>query len=525
MPESLDLRTNAVPAVEREHLRAQPSTRSGVFEWSLFGLFAVLLALITSHHEMWRDEMQAWLIVRDNPSLRDLFHLLRYEGHPALWYLLLYIPARISWNPVSMQVINYVLAVAEAWLILSARKLHWTVRALAIWSFFVFYEYGAVARSYMLAMLLLTAATRCFVGERQHRKLGILFLALAMNTHVLAIPTAAAIAVWAFCFSKVDSWKDAGKLVRDSEFRVAFLVLIASLGVAYLTVRPAPDVQVTNFAYDGQRHSMAYNLLLTEGRIWKAFIPIPPSYLPGGLGNRFEERGHISAPAVGLSLLLFLAIAGSLRTKQARYFFLAASTIVVVAIAATIHDPTIRHCGMVFAVLIVTLLLDAYVRPGKPDQRWFPRQIAVVVISGILILQALPAIGAAALDWRRPFSDAKAASLWLKQQGLDENPLVIDGAEGLAVVGYMERPYAYQTSCACVASYQVLNRRFNAERTATARDLALARGGSPLPVVVVHSNKMDDADARRLGLTEVHAFAPKAIVGEETFVIYEQQRQ
>jgi len=47
-------------------------------------VYAFLVALGISRHEIWRDEAQAWLIVRDVGSLGELFHVLRYEGHPAL---------------------------------------------------------------------------------------------------------------------------------------------------------------------------------------------------------------------------------------------------------------------------------------------------------------------------------------------------------------------------------------------------------------------------------------------------------
>lgn len=188
------------------------------FEWLSLSVYVILLALVSYRHSMGLDEMRAWLIARDSDSLVALFHYLRYEAHPALWYLILYIPAHLWWNAISMQVLNYVFAVAEAWLILSARKLHWLYRLLGIFSFYGFYRYGVFARSYMLAMLLLTAAVRCLLGERQHRKLAILFLVLAINVHFFAIPIAAVLALQMFCISKLTSWTDLGRLFRDREW-------------------------------------------------------------------------------------------------------------------------------------------------------------------------------------------------------------------------------------------------------------------------------------------------------------------
>ncbi len=38
-------------------------------------------------HEYWRDEGTAWLIAK-HASLSEMWHIIRYEGHPILWYLI-----------------------------------------------------------------------------------------------------------------------------------------------------------------------------------------------------------------------------------------------------------------------------------------------------------------------------------------------------------------------------------------------------------------------------------------------------
>lgn len=501
---------------------AKGDPRNGPFEWSFFGLYALLLALITTRRVLWSDEMQAWLIARDSHSLADLFHNLRYEGHPALWYLLLYIPAHISWNPASTQVINYLFTVTEAWLILSARKLHWTIRTLTVFSFVVFYNYGQIARSYMLTTLLLTAAARCLLGERQHRKLAILFLVLSINTHFFAIPIAATLALWAYCFAKLDHWKDIGKLFRETEFRVASLVLLTSVAVAYFTVRPPSDSYTPH--YGEARHSLSYNFLLAEGGAWKALLPATPAAIPAGMRKWLDPQDHPSALASGLSLALFLLVAGALRESQARLFFLAASTLVVVAMAATVHVPTLHHLGLIFAVFIIALLINAYTVPEKTVRQWLPRPVASAVILLILSFQALTAIYASASAWVHPFSHAKEASCWLKQQGLDRNPLAIDGFYSLAVLGYMERPSAYQSACSGMCSFAVWNTRYDADRVASVNDLRKARGNSLLPVIFVHAgNKLDQAKARNLGVVEIHSFRSKPGGSLGNYTIYEQE--
>ncbi len=466
--------------------------------------------------------MQAWLIARDSHLFFDLFHDLRYEGHPALWYLILNALARISWNPLGMQIINYVFSITEAWLILSARKLHWVIRILLVFSFFVFHNYGAVARSYMLAMLLLTAAVRCLLAERPRRKLAILFLALSINTHILAVPVAVAIALWGFCFGKVESWRDIGKVFRDWETWVASLVLLASLTIAYLTVRPPADIIAS--MQPTERRSIAYESILVEGVSWQAFIPVESERLPAGARKwLFPDNQSLCFTALGFSLALFILIAGALRTIQARTFFLSGSVLVMIAIASTVkNNAQLRYYGFYFTIFLLALMMDAYASSGKAVKVHFLKPIASTVVLAILTIQALAGIYASIGSSIHPYSDARSVGLWLREQGLSKRPMVVDGYSALAVLGYMERPPAYLTSCDCFNSYALLNRSlYDSERRATLDDLRIARGNSSLPVVLlVAYRKLDQADLSKLGLTEIHI--PEKVSSRGTFTVYEQ---
>ncbi len=71
------------------------------FNLSLLALYILLTVITMLAHEMWFDEIQAWLIARDSHDIVDLIHNLRYEGHPALWYLLLMPLTRLSVTPCS----------------------------------------------------------------------------------------------------------------------------------------------------------------------------------------------------------------------------------------------------------------------------------------------------------------------------------------------------------------------------------------------------------------------------------------
>ena len=51
--------------------------------------FLVVGALVMAHHELWRDEVQTWMLARDSASASDLLPRRKYKSHPVLWQLLL----------------------------------------------------------------------------------------------------------------------------------------------------------------------------------------------------------------------------------------------------------------------------------------------------------------------------------------------------------------------------------------------------------------------------------------------------
>ena len=67
------------------------SEESGTNRYAILltAVFLVICGFAISRHEMWRDEIQAWLVARDSASLLDLFRNLKYEDGAPLTFELL----------------------------------------------------------------------------------------------------------------------------------------------------------------------------------------------------------------------------------------------------------------------------------------------------------------------------------------------------------------------------------------------------------------------------------------------------
>ena len=64
---------------------------------AVLALYVGFNFVLLTRHEMWRDEINVWLIGRDL-SLTELFREIGYQGHPCLWYLLIMPFAKLGFS-------------------------------------------------------------------------------------------------------------------------------------------------------------------------------------------------------------------------------------------------------------------------------------------------------------------------------------------------------------------------------------------------------------------------------------------
>jgi hypothetical protein len=487
-----------------------------LFLWLAWLAFALFTAALTLRHALWFDEMQAWLLVRDSPTLAALFHNLRYEGHPALWYLLLYPLTRLTSDPAAMQALNYVLALAMAGLVLSAPRLRPLQAVLIVFSSILFNEYSTFARSYLLASLLLLVAVRLLLAERPRVLLAAVCLAFAINTHFLTLPIVLCIAMWFVLAGRVGVERTLVARLQDRRILASGGILAAAALACYCTLRPAADILRLNL----NQPSVLGHLLFVEGRIWRIFFRVPISHFSPHMIALLDPKFVPSALASLLSLATLLLTLVALRTRAARLFFLAASVSGLVVLAVVTWSPEIRHYGFIYVAFVLAVLMDA--AAPRPATRSAAR-LARSALYLILLQQCLLSITVSAKEWRQPISGSLQTARWIQQHNLAANPLILEPNEGPNVLlGYLNKPRAWFPACQCWGSFAHRAIGTDALRMATMADMAAARAGSKLAVVLVANFPLDPATARALHVELLFASSPEAIKPNDNFFVYRQ---
>src|ERR1700733_7859780 len=217
----------------------------GLPEIVTLGLYARLLIWAFPHHEPWADEAQAWQLARTLP-FAQMFRLLSYEGHPGLWYVLLWALSRLHVSYTGMRCVAAVIAFAGITVLVSTSPFPRSVKLLLPFSFYLAFQYAIVARSYVLAPLLLFLCAY-FWTQRARRPLAIaLCLGLLANVALHAAVISGGLAI----VYLIDLWLErrAGNLsLAAGKLFTAVVLLLGLYAASIWTAWPAKTVGGAGF--------------------------------------------------------------------------------------------------------------------------------------------------------------------------------------------------------------------------------------------------------------------------------------
>lgn len=172
--------------------------KKDILQIAIFATYFMFNLILLIRHEMWRDEINVWLMGRDL-SVIELFREIKYQGHPCLWYLLIMPFAKLGFPCRVMGIISLGIMSTAAWFFLYKAPVALWAKAIVLFSPIFTYYYTEIARGYCLvAFFIIVLAYYHNVRNEKPIFYGIL-LALLVQADTIAVPVAGMIsAMWLF---------------------------------------------------------------------------------------------------------------------------------------------------------------------------------------------------------------------------------------------------------------------------------------------------------------------------------------
>lgn len=470
----------------------------------LVGAFLILGFIGINHHEMWQDEMQAWMIAKDSSSISNLLENLKYEGHPALWYVCLYFISRFTHNPCAMQVFHLVIATVTVYIIVEFAPFDKLQKTLLTFSYFPFYEYNIISRSYGLGLLLTFGFCALFSTHRETCLYLSLIISLLVHTSIFGLIIAIALEVTLLLEV---FYGNTQVPLKKRDFVASLTIVIASItGAIFQIIPPSNGIQgnlisessgvwVTIF---DQMNDLNRFLRLVSN-IWKSYFPIYQfssaveeitialvlvsilliisrifgqrlvavflgillvlSIVLSGFINQslFQIIALIEVRALLGSLIsvliLFFSAILFIQQPATLWLYLSGSAGILLFTYTIYYSDNLRHTGHFFILFLVCLWLSTMQRKHdftihlvKPINIFLVRYKSKL-ISLIIFIGFVAGMVAYSKDLAKPFSMSKATAKFIEEQQLDRLPIIGIPDERVCVLsGYLDRKIYYPQS-------------------------------------------------------------------------------
>ena len=425
-----------------------PTSSIGETRWfapALTAAYALVLAFTLFHHELWRDEVQAWMLARDSTGPLDLFRNMEYETSPMLWHLLLMPVTRLTSSPAGMQILHWAIASAAVFIVARYAPFSPLQKILFAFGYFPLYEYGVMSRNYALGLLFIVVAC-ALLRQRWRRPLWLALVLVLMShtsTHACIIAIGLLLALALDYRLNRRALAEAGA-VDLRKIYAGFAV--AAVGILLSMLQMVPPDDVTLSTLDGTwRHSRFLELNPSGWNIPKlipfvVFLPIDPGFVPVvGLAPLEPKAVH----GLWMAVALVAAVVAFHRRRPVALFLFSCLVAGLLVFFYKLHYGSIRHHGFLLVALLVLVwggrfLTACPAAGGEIPPTLDGGRIGSLLLTGFLAMQAFGGWRAVAMEIERPFSLAKRTAGYIRAKDLESLPMIgYPDWSASAVVGHL----------------------------------------------------------------------------------------
>lgn len=486
----------------------------------LFISTCVIGAITIYHHEMWRDESQAFLLVRDSKNLGELWQNVRYEGHPILWHLILFVAYHIFPSIYTIQVVHLLIGLSVVALIVFYSPFSFVEKFLLCFSYFFSFEYLIISRNYSIGVFLLFLSICLYLRKKSKRTMIniAVVLGLAANTNIYSFIISCCLFTCFLCnlfpLNKLSFYKS--KL-----FYATVLVFLVFLTTAMLQLVAPPDrtpklkiAATLNYKRMAKISKEISNVLfylpapLEEGRYWGTSL-----FERNHLKSNFVKNGVFLLPQLLALTMIILAIGAWRRSLLISMFFAASFTGFLLFMSFIFDRGQLRHTGAFFVLLIACTWL--YRSSSTPTNKW--TLYFNYFFTTMLLTQLAASVFVHVYEIKYPFSGAKDAATFLTNSGRNNDKILLHpDFEAMALLHYGSINQVYYPTIDARGSFI----KFNDKRKPRSYKDILKIGPRDDIETMVFNGRRNDSAINAIGYELLYYPKIHSTVPDEDFWIY-----
>ena len=360
-------------------------------------LYIAVAGYAMFHHELWGDELQAWNIAKGSSSLSDVIHNTRYEGHPPVWYIILWIIARFTHNVVYVQAIHLMIAVLVVFVIIFYSPFPTMTKILIPFGYYFLFEYAMLSRNYAIG--LFAAFLLCMIITKEFRYKPIVYYGLLFimsNTHLFAMLLACSMHLY-FLIALAEKKKGASLVLP---IILGIIIFLPAACFIYPPADATAGMKVFLSRWDFRQ------LAISLQSPFRAFIPVPAWWKYNFWNTQFLFDWHnayraskIVDPLVSFGIT---ALAYFILKRNRKCLILFAANLLATCMFGNVYVLTPqRYCGFIFIGFLVAYWLYCYENPVEKTK--------AAIVNVILFFQLLAGIFMIYKDINLPFSNGYKA--------------------------------------------------------------------------------------------------------------------
>lgn len=363
----------------------------------VFIVFLLFSVLVGSNHEPWADEAQSWIIARDASVGEIIWVLARYEGTMPLWQLTIKLFISLGLTYDYFFVIPIVISLIGLIVFLKKVDAPIFVKVLLPFTYYIFYQYTIVARSY--CYLLLAFSLLLVTYKNRMEKTLQYMLTLSFLSFISMHGTIIFFVLGILFFIEKIKQKELKKCIKEI---VLFSIICIIEGMILF---PSSDLYMTV--------SAAFSI----PQIIKIIIEVIT-----GEGNVLQKVYN----TIAFLILLFLFIKACLVKNKDLSIVTGIVFLFMFIIRFACH-----HGGIIFYLMIFGIL--AYYDELKAKTKYFEK-----IFATCLILYCILSIQCGIKDFFKPYSGAEDMANYIKENKYDEKNIYGFGFLDISLQPYFE---------------------------------------------------------------------------------------